>query len=211
MVKGLLGKKLGQTRVFSADGRAINVTVIEAGPCFVVQRKTVENEGYDAVQLGFAEKREKTCTKPAIGHFKKNGLTPKRTLREVRVDKDDALKAGDKILADIFSVGEFVDVAGVSKGKGYQSVIKRHGFAGGPGTHGSMFHRRPGSIGQSSTPHHVFKGMKMGGQMGNKNITVQHLEVIQVDPEKNLLVVRGSVPGANGGVIFVKKSVKRSK
>jgi large subunit ribosomal protein L3 len=211
MVKGLLGKKLGMTRVFSKEGLAIDVTVLEAGPCAVVQRKTATKDGYDAVQLGFDEKREKSCTKPELGHFKKNGLTPKKALKEIRVEKDDPLKTGDTVKADIFAVGEFVDVSGVSKGKGYQSVIKRHGFSGGPGAHGSTSHRRPGSIGQSSTPHHVFKGMRMGGHMGSDKVTVVNLEVIQVDPEKNLLILRGSVPGATGGTVLVKKSVKGSK
>lgn len=211
MVKGLLGKKLGMTRVFSKEGLAVDVTVLEAGPCQVVQRKTGESDGYDSVQLGFGERREKVCTKPELGHFKKNGTSPKRTVKEVRVESDSTLKPGDEIKADIFAVGDHVDISGVSKGKGYQGVMKRHGFSGGPGAHGSTFRRRPGSIGQSSTPHHVFKGMRMGGQMGRANVTVQNLEVIQVDAEKNLIVVRGAVPGAKGGVVLVKKSVKGAK
>lgn len=211
MVKGLLGKKIGMTRLFSKEGLAVDVTVLQLGPCTVVQRKTAENDGYDSVQLGFDEKRPKSCTKPEVGHFARNGITPKRTLREIRVDRESPLKTGDLLKADIFTVGEHVDVSGVSKGKGYQGVVKRHGFAGGPGGHGSTFGRRPGSIGQSSTPHHVFKGMRMCGHMGSEKVTIQNLEVIQVDPDKNLLVIRGSIPGANGGVVLVKQSVKGSK
>ncbi len=208
MVSGLLGKKVGMTRVFAPDGRWLPVTVLEVGPCTVVQRKTAETDGYEAVQLGYGEKREKLFTKPELGHFKSLGVAPKRHLREFPVEPGTELKPGDEVRADIFKPGDHVDVAGVSKGKGYQGVQKRHGFGGGPNTHGSMSHRRPGSIGQSSDPAKVFKGMKMAGRMGNERVTVQNLEVVNVDPEKNLVLVRGAVPGARGGLIELKKSVK---
>jgi large subunit ribosomal protein L3 len=211
MVRGLLGKKVGITRIFSEDGRWLTVTVLEVGPCTVVQRKTHDTDGYEAVQLGFGSKREKVVTKPLLGHFKKAGLSPARTLREFPVEVGDDLKAGDQIRADIFKAGDRVDVAGTSKGKGFQGVQKRHGFRGGPGGHGSMFHRRPGSIGQSSDPAKVFKGMRMAGHMGAERVTVQNLEVVNVDAEKNLVLLRGAVPGANGGVVELKKSVKGPK
>lgn len=208
MVNGLLGKKLGMTRVFTEDGRWIDVTVLEAGPCTVVQRKTKDRDGYDSVQLGFGEMKESRCTKPLRGHFEKVGVQPKRTLREFRVDSGSELKAGDEIKADIFHAGDRVDVLGTSKGKGFAGVIKRHGFGGGPGGHGSHFHRAPGSIGMSADPARVLKNTKLPGQMGNKGVTVQNLEVIDVDASKNLLMVRGSIPGATGGVVSVRMSVK---
>ncbi len=208
---GLLGKKLGMTRIFAEDGRWIDVTVLEAGPCVVVQRKTTDKDGYEAVQLGFGELKEKKCKKPMKGHFAKAGVSPKRVLREFHIDTDSELKPGDTIKADIFKPGDRVDIAGKSKGKGFAGVMKRHGFGGGPGGHGSMFHRRPGAVGQCAYPGEVFKGQKLPGHMGNRRITIQNLEVVQVEPEENLLVVRGSVPGANGGLVEVKKSVKGSK
>ena len=211
MVRALMGKKVGMTRVFGEDGRWSTVTVLEVGPCTVVQRKTQETDGYDAVQLGFGTKREKLVTKPLMGHFKKAGVAPQRTLREFPIEAADELKAGDEIRADIFKAGDRVDVAGISKRKGYQGVQKRHGFRGGPGGHGSMFHRRPGSIGQSSDPSKVFKGMKMAGHMGDVRVTVQNLEVVNVDAEKNLVLVRGAVPGANGGLLELKFTVKGRK
>lgn len=205
MTSGLLGKKLGMTRIFTEDGRWIDVTVLEAGPCTVVQRKTKENDGYDAVQLGFGEVKEKRCNKPQLGHFRSAGVEPKRTLREVRVSSESELKAGDELKADIFSAGDRVDISGTSKGKGFAGVIKRHGFKGGPGGHGSHFHRAPGSIGQSADPSKVYKNKKMPGHMGNRRITVKNLEVVTVDAVKNLLMVRGSVPGATGGLVMVRK------
>ncbi len=210
MQTGLLGKKLGMTRVFTEDGRWVDVTVLEAGPCTVVQRKTGENDGYDAVQVGYGEKKEARCAKPVLGHFKKASITPKQTLREFRVAPDDPLKMGDELRADFFQVGDHVDVAGTSKGRGFAGVHKRHGFRGGPGGHGSNFHRRPGSIGASADPSKVMKGMRMPGHMGNARVTIQNLEIVKVDPEKNLLVVRGCVPGPTGGLVMVKKSVKGS-
>ena len=211
MVSGLLGKKLGQTRVFNNAGRAVHVTLLEAGPCLVVQRKTVETDGYEAVQLGYGERKKGHCTRGEEGHFKTAGVDPKKVLREFRIDDSSELKPGDQIAADIFEAGERVDVTGVSKGRGFAGVQKRHGFKGGPGGHGSHFHRTPGSIGQSADPARVYKGKRMPGQMGNKRVTVQNLEVVEVDTQKNLILVRGAVPGAVGGVVVVKKSVKGTK
>jgi large subunit ribosomal protein L3 len=208
MVDGLLGKKLGMTRLFTEDGRWIEVTVLETGPCTVVQRKTKEKDGYDAVQLGFGEVKEQRLKKPQKGHFQKAGVVPKRTLREFRVAEDSELQAGDELKVDLFSAGERVDVIGTSKGRGFAGVMRRHGFKGGPGAHGSNFHRRPGSIGNSADPAEVYKNKRMPGHMGDRRITVQNLEVVTVDPERNLLLVRGAVPGANGGLITVSKAVK---
>lgn len=208
MVGGLLGKKVGMTRIFTEDERWIDVTVLEAGPCLVVQCKTKARDGYDAVQLGFDEVKESRCTKPRLGHLKKAGVPPVRSLREFRVQGDSELKPGDEIRADIFQAGDRVDVSGTSKGKGFAGVIKRYGFKGGPGGHGSHFHRAPGSIGQSADPAKVYKNKKLPGHMGNCRVTIQNLEVVDVDAAKNLLVVRGSVPGAPGGLVMVSKSVK---
>lgn len=208
MVTGLLGRKLGMTRIFTEDGRWIEVTLLEAGPCTVVQRKTMEKDGYEAVQLGFGEIKERRCVKPLQGHFAKAGVAPKKTLREFDLVGDAELNPGDEVRADIFKAGDHVDVCGTSKGKGFAGVQKRHGFRGGPATHGSNFHRRPGAIGQSADPAKVFKGVGMPGHMGNRRITIQNLEVVDVNPEKNLIMIRGAVPGANGGLIMVKKSVK---
>ena len=211
MVTGLLGKKLGMTRVFTDDGRWVPVTLLELGPCTVVQRKTVEADGYAAAQLGIGEKRESRATKAEIGHAKKHDTTPKRALREFPIGDDSELKTGDEIRADIFEVGDRIDVSATSKGKGFAGVIKRHGFGGGPGGHGSHFHRAPGSIGPSADPARVFKGTRLPGQMGNCRVTEQNLQVVQIDAEKNLLAVKGSVPGAVGALLEVKKSVKGSK
>ena len=208
VLSGLLGKKLGMTRVFTEDGRWIDVTLLEAGPCTVIQRKTQDKEGYDAVQIGFGDAKVSRVTKPVQGHFAKNGLTPKRALREFRVTKDSSLKPGDEVRADIFQTGDLVDVSGTSKGKGFAGGVKRHGWDGGPATHGSNFHRAVGSIGQSASPGRVIKGKTMPGHMGNIGATSQNLEVVNVDTSKNLIVVRGCVPGANGGLIVVKKSIK---
>lgn len=209
MVSGLLGKKLGMTRVFTEDGRWVEVTLVEVGPCSVVQRKTQAKDGYDAVQMGFGELKESRCKKPQRGHFAKSGVAPRRFLREFRVEADDELKPGDEVRADIFRVGDRVDVSGTSKGKGFAGVIKRYGFKGGPGGHGSHFHRAPGSIGQSADPSKVYKGKRLPGRMGNTRVTTQNVEIVSVDPAKNLLVVRGCIPGANGMVVVVKQSVKR--
>lgn len=208
MLNGLLGKKLGMTRIFTEDGRWIEVTLLEAGPCTVVQRKTKDHEGYEAVQLGFGQANKRRLTKPLQGHFGKAGVDAKRTLREFHVEHDDPLKPGDEVRADIFKIGDRVDVSGTTKGKGFAGGMKRHGWKGGPGSHGSNFHRRPGSVGQSASPGHVIKGKTLPGHMGNERVTTQNLEVVNVDPTKNLIAVRGSVPGAPGGVIVLKKSVK---
>lgn len=208
MVNGLLGRKLGMTRVFTEDGRWIEVTLLEAGPCTVVQRKNVETDGYNAVQVGFGEVKESRCNKPQAGHFSKAGVSAKRVLREFRIDATSELKAGDEIGTDIFKVGDRLDVSGTSKGKGFAGVIKRYGFKGGPGGHGSHFHRAPGSIGQSADPSKVYKGKRLPGRMGNAKVTTQNLEVVTVDAEKNLIAVRGAVPGANGGLVVLKHTVK---
>jgi len=211
MVKGLLGRKLGMSRVFTPDGRWIEVTLVEAGPCTVIQRKTADNDGYNAVQLGFEEIEDRKVTKPLAGHFKKNGLELKRVLREFNVEEASELKAGDQITTDIFKTGDRVDVSGTIKGRGFAGVHKRHHYAGGPGTHGSNFHRRPGSIGQSAEPSEVYKGKGMPGHMGAVKRTQVNLEVIDVVPEKNLLVVRGAIPGATGGLVVVRQSLKGAK
>ncbi len=203
---GLLGKKIGMTSVFSAEGKNIPCTVIEAGPCVVTQVKTVDNDGYDAIQLGFVDKKEKHTTNAEKGHFKKAGATPKRHLAEFK-GFGDRYKAGSEINVEIFNDTVYVDVIGTSKGKGFQGVVKRHGFSGvGETTHGQKNRQRaPGSIGQSSTPAKVFKGMKMGGQMGNERVTVQNLQIIKVVPEHNLLLIKGSVPGSNGSIVIIEK------
>jgi len=211
MVTALLGKKLGMTRIFTEDGRWIPVTVLEAGPCTVTQVKTKERDGYEAVQLGFDDAKKSRLTKAALGHQAKAGDAAKRRLSEVAPAPGSELKPGDEVRVDIFSVGEHVDIAGTSKGKGFAGVQKRHRFKGGPGAHGSNFHRAPGSIGQSADPSKVVKGKRLPGHMGNVRRTVQNLEVVKVDAEKNLLVVRGAVPGANGGYVEVKKRLKGSK
>jgi len=208
MATGILGKKLGMTRIFTQDGQWIDVTLVQAGPCVVIQRKTEKKDGYEAVQVGFDDIKPKRCTKPLKGHFEKAGVPPKRFLKEFRVEADNPLKPGDEIKLDIFKIGDRVDISGKSKGRGFAGVVKRFGYSGGPGTHGSNFHRRPGSIGQSAYPSEVYKGKGLPGHMGNVRVTVQNLEVVDVVPEKNLLVIRGSIPGANGGLVEIKHTVK---
>lgn len=203
MVKGMLGKKLGMMQVFSDDRRLITVTVIEAGPCGVVQVKKRNSDGYEAVQIGFQEIPDRKLNKPQIGHQKKSGNRLWRHLKEVGSDGEP--QPGSLIHVDIFSEGEIIDVQGISKGKGFQGVIKRHHYAGGPASHGSMFHRAPGSIGSSSFPSRVLKNKKLPGQMGNKQITIKGLKVVGVKAEDNILLVYGSVPGPVGGVIMVRK------
>jgi len=202
---GLLGKKIGMTSVFSADGKNLPCTVIEVGPCVVTQVKTVEKDGYAAVQVGFQEAKEKNTTKPMKGHFDKAGTTPKRHLAEFTYDEEHTL--GDVITVELFNDANFVDVTGISKGKGFQGVMKRHGFGGvGQSTHGQDDRaRKPGSIGACATPSRVFKNVRMGGQMGNEQVTTHNLQVIKVIPEHNLLLVKGSVPGSKGSIITVKK------
>jgi len=205
-VQGIIGRKVGMTQVYAEDGRAIPVTVIEAGPCVVVQRKSKQKDGYSAVQLGFVEGRKvKRVGKPMKGHFDKAGLPPCRVLREFRVDDGAEVKVGDKVSVALFAPGDAIKVVGISKGKGFQGVVKRHHFRGGAATHGSMFHRAPGSIGASAFPSRVVKGMRAGGHMGSERVTVRNLSVVRVDAEKNILVVRGSVPGSGGGYLVIAK------
>ncbi len=206
-VEGIIGKKVGMTQVYAEDGRAIPVTVIAAGPCVVVQRKSVEKDRYTAVQLGLVEDRKpKGITRPMRGHFDKAGLPPCRILREFRIDPADDSKVGDKVSVALFAPGDTITITGVSKGKGFQGVVKRHHFRGGAATHGSMFHRAPGSIGSSAFPSRVLKGMRAAGHMGMDRVTVRNVTVVRVDAEKNLLVVRGSVPGAGGCFVTIRKT-----
>jgi large subunit ribosomal protein L3 len=207
MVNGIIGKKIGMTQVFAGDGTITPVTVLKAGPCVVVQKKTVNTDGYNAVQLGLVEDRPpRRVNKPTEGHFKRAGIPPTRILREVRVlDGEESTNVGDKILVDVFREDDLVDIVGTTKGRGFAGFVKRHGFGGGRATHGSMFHRAPGSIGASAYPSRVIKGTRMAGHMGNVRQTTQNLRVVAVDSEKNLLLVRGAVPGPNGGYVLIKK------
>ena len=207
MNKGLIGKKIGMTQIFDEHGRVIPVTVIEAGPCVIAQIKTVESDGYD-IQLGFGDVKEKKLTKPVKGHFTKVNVTPKKHLREFRLDSIEGYTVGQELKADVFAAGDKLDIQGTSKGKGFQGVIKRHGQSRGPMGHGSMYHRRPGSMGPTSTPGRVFKGKKLPGHMGALTITIQNLEVVKVDLDKNVILVKGSVPGAKGAILKLKASVK---
>src|SRR5580658_7680130 len=211
MSPGILGKKIGMTQVFRADGQVVPVTVLKAGPCVVVQRKTPTTDGYDAVQLGFMEYARKSgVSKPKAGHLKKSGAEGVKFLREFLLAEgvEGDLKPGDRVLVDEFKPNDKVDVIGISKGKGFAGVIRRHGFKGGPSGHGSMFHRAPGSIGASSFPSRVFPGMKMGGQMGTARVTVRNLEVVQVDAEENVLLIKGAVPGPAGSYVMVRRARK---
>ena len=210
MNKGLIGKKLGMTQIFDEQGKVIPVTVIEAGPCAVAQVKTVETDGYNAIQLGFGDVKESKINKPEKGHFAKSKLTPKKHLREFRLE-EISYNVGDEIKADIFAAGDAVDITGTSKGKGFQGVIKRHGQSRGPMGHGSMYHRRPGSMGSTSTPGRVFKGKKLPGHMGVEKVTVQNLEIVKVDLDKNAILIKGSVPGNKGSILKIRKTVKASK
>ncbi len=213
MITGILGRKIGMTQLFAADGTVVPVTVVEAGPCLVVQRKTKQNDGYDAVQLGLVGPRPspRRLTKAARGHFEKAGVPPTRTVGEVRCEEGDAFAPGDKVLCDIFNPAEHVDVVGISKGKGFQGVVKRHGFAGGVATHGSMFHRLPGSIGASAFPSRVYPGTRSSGRMGGKQITTKNLEVVRIDAENHLIYLRGAVPGARNTVIKIVKKASRTQ
>jgi len=203
----ILGKKVGMTQVFDSEGKLIPVTVVEAGPCVVVQQKDVENDGYQAVKVGFGSIKEKNANKPHKGQFAKAGITPLRYLREVKVDDLSQYGLGQEIKVDVFQSGDIIDVTGVSKGKGTQGVIKRHNFGRGPMAHGSRHHRKPGSIGALG-PNRVFKGKKLPGHMGSDKITIQGLEVVKVDVEKNLILIKGSVPGARKSLITIRKTVK---
>ena len=211
MKKGIIGKKIGMTQIFDENGKVIPVTVIEAGPCAVVQKKTVENDGYSAVQLGFSDAKVNRVNKPLTGHFAKGDVAPKKVLREFRLEDDSALNVGDIVKADIFADGEYVDVTGTSKGKGYQGTIKRWNGSRLKETHGTgPVHRHAGSMGACSTPSRIFKGKKMPGHMGAERVTVQNLIVAKVDAENNLLAIKGAVPGPKGGTVLVYNSVKKA-
>ena len=213
MIKGILGKKLGMTQVFEEGGIATGVTVIEAGPCVVTQVKTPENDGYYGVQVGWGEARERQLTQAERGHLRKRKLPLVRRVRELPVDQNgDRPKVGDRIDVTMFAAGDFVDVIGTSKGKGFAGVMKRHNFRGGPRTHGQSDRaRRPGSIGPGSTPGRVFKGLKMAGHMGHERVTVQNLRIVSVDPDRNLILIKGAVPGPTEGTLIVRKAVKKQK
>jgi large subunit ribosomal protein L3 len=207
MINGLLGKKVGMTQLLQDDGTVVPVTVIQAGPCVVVQKKTQQKDGYDAVQLGFVEFiKPKRVNKPMTGHFKKANVAPARFTREVAIVGDEGANPGDKVMVDIFRQNELVHVVGTSKGRGFAGFVKRHHFRGGRATHGSMFHRAPGSIGSSAYPSRVLKGMRMAGHMGNARVTTRNLRVARIDQENNLLFVHGAVPGPAGGYLIVEKS-----
>jgi large subunit ribosomal protein L3 len=208
-VKGLIGKKLGMTSVYDEDGVAVPVTVIEAGPCVVVQRKDNDKDGYAAVQLGFEDQKEQRLNKPDLGHFKKAGVDAKRVLKEFRIQETTEVAVGDVIDANAFSEVNFVDIIATGKGRGFQGVVKRYNFGGGRASHGGGWLRRPGSIGMCETPARVFKGKKMPGHMGSKRVTTQNLKVVQVRPEENIILVKGSVPGANGGIVTIKEALKK--
>ncbi|MGU8672906.1 50S ribosomal protein L3 [Clostridium sp.] len=208
MKKAIIGKKVGMTQIFDENGRVIPVTVVEAGPCVVVQKKTVETDGYDAIQVGFGELREKLVNKPRKGHFAKAGVSLRRTLKEFRVEDVANYNVGDEIKVDTFEIGDKVDVSGVSKGKGFQGTIKRWNASRGPMSHGSKFHRAPGSMGAASDPSRTFKNKRMPGHMGAKNTTVLNLEVVKIMPEKNIILIKGGIPGPNKGTVVIRNSVK---
>ena len=208
MQKAILGRKLGMTQILQESGKVIPVTVIEAGPNAVVQKKEIERDGYSAVQVGFIDLKQKKVTKPMKGHFAKAGVAPKRFLHEFKLENAAEINVGDEIKVDIFAVGEKIDVAGISKGKGFAGTVKRWGTHRGPMTHGSGYHRGPGSMGAASSPSRVFKGKRLPGHMGVDRVTIQNLEVVKIDVEKNLLLVRGAVPGPKGGLLIIKNGVK---
>ena len=211
MFSGLIGKKVGMTQIFGEKGEVIPVTLIEAGPCVVLQKKTSDKEGYEAIQLGYEDTKEKKLTKALKAKFSKIKVKPKRYVREFRVSNLGDYEVGQELKVDIFEEGSFIDVCGTSKGKGFAGVIKRWGFKGGPKSHGSRFHRAPGSIGASASPSRVFKGRKLPGQMGNKRVTTQSLKIVRMDKEKNLLVIKGAVPGASRGIVIIKQAKKKDK
>ena len=208
MKKAILGKKLGMTQIFAEDGTLVPVTVIEAGPCSVVQKKTVEIDGYSAVQVGFVDKKEKKANKPEKGHFAKAGVSVKRYVKEFKLDGAADMNVGDEIKVDVFEAGEMIDVTGTSKGHGYAGTIKRWGTHRGPMSHGSHYHRGPGSLGACSSPSRVFKGKRLPGHYGVETVTIQNLDLVKVDTERNLLLVKGSVPGPKGGLLIIKNAVK---
>ena len=211
MEKAIIGKKVGMTQIFDEKGLTVPVTVIEAGPCIVAQVKTVETDGYNAIQLGYGDVKENRINKPEKGHFTKAKLTAKKHLREFRVSDVADVTVGNEVKADVFEAGDKIDVQGTTKGKGFQGVIKRHGQSRGPMGHGSMYHRRPGSMGSTSTPGRVFKGKKLPGHMGVQTVTIQNLDVVRVDLDKNVILVKGSVPGPKGAILKIRKTVKSSK
>ncbi|MCR1898668.1 50S ribosomal protein L3 [Irregularibacter muris] len=211
MNKAILGKKVGMTQIFSEEGQLIPVTVVEAGPCLVVQKKEEEKEGYSSVQLGYGDIKERRVNKPSKGHFDKAGIAYRKYLREFRLANASEYEVGQEVKVDIFQVGDKIDVTGTSKGKGFAGVIKRWNQHTGPMAHGSKYHRSPGSMGGSSSPSRVFKGKKLPGQMGNKTITVQNLEIVRVDAENKLLLIKGAVPGIKGTLLSIKDTVKNKK
>ena len=211
MKKGIYGKKLGMTQIFTEEGLVVPVTVVEVEPCVVIRKKTVETDGYNAIQVATGEVKERHMNKPDKGQFDKVKLAYKKYIRELRLDNIDDVNVGDELKADVFAAGEFVDVQGVSKGKGFQGVIKRHGQHIGPKGHGSMYHRRPGSMGPTSSPGRVFPGKKLPGHTGKDTVTVQHLEVVRVDMDKNVILIKGSVPGYKNALVRIKDSVKSGK
>jgi len=208
MKKGIIGKKLGMTQIFLEDGTKVPVTVVQAGPCYVVQKKTADNDGYTAVQIGFDAVAAATVTKPLLGHCTKAGQGVFRYLREFKLDNGAELNVGDALTVEQFAAGDYVDVTGTSIGKGFQGVIKRWNFKGGRSSHGSRFHRAPGSIGASATPSHVFKNKKMPGQLGNERVTVQRLQIVRIDAADNLLLIKGAIPGHRNNVVLIKQSIK---
>ena len=205
----LLGKKIGMTQVFDDNNRLIPVTVIEAGPCPVTQVKSEERDGYNAIQIGYRPQKSQRLSKAALGHFKKAGVEPVAELQEFRTNGDNGLNVGDILTVEKFESGQKIDVVGISKGRGFQGVVKRYGFSGGPASHGSMFHRRGGSFGMCQWPGHVIKGKKMPGHMGDARRTVQNLRVVKVDSEKNLILIKGSIPGSRGSLVTVRTAVKQ--
>ncbi len=211
MIQGLLGKKLGMTRIFNQEGNVVPVTVIEAGPCFILQIKTIDKDGYESLQLGFGQKKDKHTLKPLKGHFNKSAVKPQRFIKEFRTDTAGQYKVGQQVLVDIFSQGDCVDIIGTSIGKGFQGGVKRWHWLGGPESHGSMQHRAVGSIGASSDPSRTYKGQHLPGRMGGKQVTAQNLEVINVDKDNNLMVVKGAVPGHEGGLVIINRAKKRPK
>lgn len=211
MKKGIIGKKLGMTQIFLEDGTCLPVTVLQAGPCVVLQKKTVQTDGYNAIQVGFEAVNAAVATKPLLGHCTKSGKGVFKHLKELKLENANDYNLGDTLAVDQFETGEYIDITGTSIGKGFQGVIKRHNFAGGRASHGSRFHRAPGSIGCSATPSRVFKNKKMPGQMGNAQVTVQRLQIVRIDADQGLLMVRGAVPGHRNNVVLIKNSVKATK
>ena len=208
MKKAIIGRKIGMTQIFTENGTVIPVTVVEAGPCVVLQKKTIETDGYEALQLAFGEVKERRMTKPLKGHYDKNSVEYKKVIREFKLDDYASYETGQLIQADVFEAGERVDISGTSKGKGFQGVIKRHNQSRGPMAHGSKYHRRPGSMGASSSPSRVFKGKKLAGHLGAERVTVQNLDIVKVDAENNLIAVKGAIPGPKGGIVVLADTVK---